>query len=94
MTPVTATIITKNERANIDYALGSLSWADEVLILDSGSTDGTVERAEELGARVVHQDWLGFSQQRNRAAQVATHDWIFQIDADEIVTDELASLYP
>ena len=93
MTPksVSAVIITKNERANIDYAISSLAWADEVLLLDSGSSDGTPARGRELGARVVHQDWLGFSQQRNRAAEVATHDWVFQLDADEIVTAELAA---
>lgn len=90
MTKVSAVIITLNEEAVLARAIKSVAWADEVLILDSGSSDGTVRLAESLGARVEHQAWLGFAKQRNRAAELALYDWVFQLDADEVVTPELA----
>ena len=82
--------MTKNEADKIARAISSVAWADEVLIIDSGSADATRELAESLGARVVEQPWLGFSAQRNRGAALARHDWIFYLDADEVVTDKLA----
>ena len=90
MLGLSAVIMTKNEADKIARALGSVAWADEVLVIDSGSTDATREIAESLGARVVEQPWLGFSAQRNRGAALARHDWIFYLDADEVVTYELA----
>ena len=83
-------IITKNEAANIAACLASVSFADEIIVLDSGSTDGTVELARSLGAQ-VHQsvDWPGFGPQKNRALALATKGWVFSIDADERVTPAL-----
>jgi glycosyltransferase involved in cell wall biosynthesis len=83
-------IITKNEAAHIAACLASVSFADEIVVLDSGSTDGTVELARSLGAQ-VHQsvDWPGFGPQKNRALALATKDWVFSIDADERVTPAL-----
>lgn len=83
-------IITKNEAAHIAECLASVSFADEIIVLDSGSTDRTVELARALGAQ-VHQsaDWPGFGPQKNRALALATQDWVFSIDADERVTPEL-----
>lgn len=87
---LSAVIMTKNEAHKIGRCISSVAWADEVLVIDSGSTDATREIAESLGARVTQQPWLGFSAQRNRGAELARYDWIFYIDADEIVSRELA----
>lgn len=85
-------IITKNEAANIKACLESVAFADEFIVVDSGSTDGTVELAREFGARVeLTADWPGFGPQKNRALDLATGDWVLSIDADERVTPELAS---
>ena len=91
MTPLSVVIMTKNEESVISRCIGSVVWADEVLVIDSGSTDKTKEIAASLGANVYEQAWLGFSAQRNRGAQLAQHDWVLFIDADEIVTEELAA---
>ena len=91
MPELSAVIMTKNEEAKIARCIRSVLWADEVLVIDSGSTDATREIATSLGARIVEQPWLGFSAQRNRGAALAQHDWIFYADADEIVTPELAA---
>ena len=80
---ITATIITLNEERNIARAIESLRCCDEILIVDSGSTDRTVELAEKLGARVLEAGWLGYAAQKNWAAEHATHDWILSLDADE-----------
>ncbi len=89
---ISVTIITRNEEASIAACVQSLSWADEIIVLDSGSTDKTVEIAREMGAKVsVTDDWPGFGPQKNRALEMATGDWIFSIDADERVTPELAA---
>jgi glycosyltransferase involved in cell wall biosynthesis len=86
---ITATIITLNEERNIVRAIESLRCCDEILILDSGSTDRTVELAEKLGARVVEAGWIGFAVQKNRAAELAAHDWILSLDADEALSEAL-----
>jgi glycosyltransferase involved in cell wall biosynthesis len=88
---VTVTIITLNEAANIDACLQSVAWADEILVVDSGSTDGTADLARARGVRVVVREWPGYAAQKNFAAGEARHDWILSIDADERVTAELAS---
>jgi glycosyltransferase involved in cell wall biosynthesis len=83
-------IITKNEAANMRDCLASVAFADEIIVVDSGSSDGTVEICRESGAKVfVHADWPGFGPQKNRALSYASHDWVFSIDADERVTPEL-----
>ena len=84
-------IITRNEADNIAACLASVAFADEVVLLDCGSTDGTVELAGALGAQVhVTDDWPGFGPQKNRALQLARYDWVLSIDADERVSDALA----
>lgn len=86
---VSATIITFNEEANIKSACESVAWADEVLVVDSQSSDRTCEIASECGARVIARPWPGFSLQKQFAVENATHEWIFSIDADERVSEEL-----
>ncbi|MEI7456657.1 MAG: glycosyltransferase family 2 protein [Nitrosomonadales bacterium] len=83
-------IIAKNEAANIGACIQSVAWADEIIVVDSGSTDRTVSIAREMGAQVyLHADWPGFGPQKNRALCYASFEWIFSIDADERVTPEL-----
>ncbi|WP_299759985.1 glycosyltransferase family 2 protein [Ramlibacter sp.] len=85
-------VITKNEILNIGDCLRSVAFADEVVVLDSGSTDGTVDLARSLGATVTQSaDWPGYGPQKNRALAAASGDWVFSIDADEQVTPELAA---
>lgn len=86
---VSVTIITRDEGANIDACLASVAWADEVLVVDCGSTDRTVEIARGRGARVIVKDWPGYGAQKNFAAAEAANDWILSVDADERVTPEL-----
>jgi glycosyltransferase involved in cell wall biosynthesis len=86
---ISATIVTLNEERNIARAIESLRCADEILVVDSGSSDGTRELALRLGARVIEEPWRGYAGQKNFASQCATFDWIFSIDADEAVTEEL-----
>jgi glycosyltransferase involved in cell wall biosynthesis len=89
--PVTVTIITLNESRHIAAAIDSAAWADEVLVVDSGSTDDTVSIAAAGGARVMTRTWPGYVDQKNYAASVASYDWIFSLDADERVTPALAA---
>jgi glycosyltransferase involved in cell wall biosynthesis len=85
-------IITKNEAAHIVDCLDSVAFADEIIVLDSGSTDATRELARALGARVeVNAEWPGFGLQKNRALDLATGDWVLSLDADERVPPELAA---
>jgi glycosyltransferase involved in cell wall biosynthesis len=88
---VSVTIITLNEAEHIAAAIDSVAWADEIVVVDSGSTDGTPEIAGARGARVSHRAWTGYVDQKNHAASLASHDWIFSLDADERVTPELAA---
>ena len=84
-------VITRNEIRNIGACLRSVAFADEVVVVDSGSSDGTVEAARAAGAKViVATDWPGFGPQKNRALDAATGDWVFSIDADEQVGPQLA----
>ena len=89
MTPITAIILAKNEENYIAWCINSILWADEVLVIDSGSSDKTRELAASLGARVYDQPWLGWSGQRNKGVSIAKNDWVFFIEADEIVSAEL-----
>lgn len=90
MTILSIGILTKNEAKLIERCIKSASFADEVIVLDSGSTDETVNIARRLGAKVhISEDWQGFSVQRNRLLAHATGEYIFFLDADEIVTPQL-----
>lgn len=84
-------IITKNEEKFIEDAIISAKFADEILLLDCGSTDKTCEIAKKLEARVESQAWLGFGPQKNSAVKLATNDWVFVLDADERIHPELCS---
>jgi (heptosyl)LPS beta-1,4-glucosyltransferase len=87
---LSAVLIVKDEESNLPACLRSVAWADETVVVDAGSTDRTVEIARELGARTfVEADWQGYGIQRQRAQAQARGDWIFMIDADERVTEEL-----
>src|SRR3977135_1142743 len=86
---ITATIITLNEADNIRAACESAAWPDEILVVDSESTDTTREIAAQCGARVMINPWPGFSAQKQFAVDAASHDWIFSLDADERVSPEL-----
>lgn len=90
--PVSVYIITKNEEPRVARAIRSaVDWADEVIVVDSGSTDNTVPLAESLGARVLHRDWTGYGPQKRFAEEQCRNRWVLNIDADEEVTPELAS---
>ena len=90
MIQLSVIVITKNEAHNIDACLKSVAFADEIVVLDSGSTDGTPELAKKGGAHVSSTtDWQGFGVQKNRALLLAKGDWVLSIDADERVTSEL-----
>lgn len=90
MPTLSVVVITKNEASNIRECLQSVAWADEIIVVDSGSTDDTVNICKKMGAQVyVHADWPGFGPQKNRALAYASKDWVFSIDADERVTPEL-----
>jgi len=88
---LSVTVITKNEAADINATLTSVRWADEIVVVDSHSTDDTVAIARRHTDRVVVRDWTGYIDQKNYAASLAAHDWILSVDADERVTPELAS---
>ncbi|MGP0566022.1 MULTISPECIES: glycosyltransferase family 2 protein [unclassified Nitrospina] len=82
-------LITKNEAVRIRQCLESVKWADEIVVLDSGSTDGTPDICREYTDLVHDVDWPGFGPQKNRALDMATGDWVLSVDADEVVTDAL-----
>jgi glycosyltransferase involved in cell wall biosynthesis len=86
---ISAVIIAFNEQENISDAIKSLAWADEILVVDSESTDGTQTIAESLHAKVLTNKWQGFSKQKQFAVDNAAYDWIFSLDADERVSDRL-----
>lgn len=86
---ISAVIIAYNESRNIGEAIRSVDWADEILVVDSGSMDDTREIAESLGARVIDHPWIGFAEQKQFAIQNAENDRIISLDADERVTTEL-----
>jgi glycosyltransferase involved in cell wall biosynthesis len=87
---VSLVIVAKNEERTIGSVIDAARpLVDEILVVDSGSTDSTIALCEERGARVIHQDWLGYARQKNFALELATKDWILSLDADEILTPAL-----
>ena len=89
MNRISATIITLNEESDLPQCLESLSWVDEIIVVDSGSTDGTVDIARRAGAHVYQEPWRGYGAQKNYAMSLCKGQWILNIDADEVVTAEL-----
>jgi glycosyltransferase involved in cell wall biosynthesis len=88
--PVSLVLITRNAARQLRACLDSARFADEIVVVDSGSDDDTVQLAESMGARVIDQSWLGFGPQKQFAVERAAHDWVLCLDADERVTPELA----
>lgn len=80
-------VITKNEEDRIGHLLESVTFADEIVVIDSGSTDKTLDICRTYGARIFHQDWLGYVGQKQRALELTTGDWILSLDADEVIPD-------
>lgn len=91
MNPLCAVLITRNAAAVIEACLDSLAFADEIVVVDSASTDATAEIAARKGARVVQKEWLGFGRQKQFAVEQASHDWVLCLDADERVSPQLAA---
>lgn len=89
MSSLSVTVITHNEEANIVPCLESASWAAEIVVLDSHSTDRTVELARQITHRVLSVDWQGFGKTKNQAVAAARHPWVFVLDADERITPAL-----
>jgi len=83
-------IVALNEEANLGRTLASVRWADEIVVIDSGSTDRTCDIAREYGAKVIHEPWRGYVAQKNYALELCTQDWILALDADEEVSPGLA----
>ncbi len=86
---LSAVLITRNVASRLEACLQSCAWASEIVIVDSGSTDTTLDIARRFNAKVAHQDWLGFGRQKQFAVGQASHDWVLCIDADERVSDAL-----
>jgi glycosyltransferase involved in cell wall biosynthesis len=86
---ISATVVTLNEEANVARAVESLRCCDEIVVVDSGSSDQTIGVAGRLGARVIESEWRGYAAQKNYAAEQACHDWILSIDADEALSEAL-----
>ena len=93
MQKISVYILTYNEAAKIEAAASSVQWADEVVVVDSFSTDRTAEIARSLGARVVEVPFRGFGDLRNRAVEACDYDWIFSLDADERCTGPCATKF-
>lgn len=89
--PLSVVLITLNAAGQLAECLASVAFADEVVVIDSGSTDGTVALAQRYGARVVAKEWLGFGRQKQFAVEQAANDWVLCVDADERVSPELAA---
>lgn len=86
---ISATIITNNEEANIERCLKSLKWVDEIIIVDSFSTDKTIEICKKYNCKIFQTEWKGFGKTKKFAVENSSNDWILSIDSDEVVTDEL-----
>ena len=88
--PLSLAIICLNEAANIERCIRSVPFVDDIVVLDSGSTDGTGEIARKLGARVFDEDWRGFRDQKRRATELCKNDWVISLDADEALSEAAA----
>lgn len=88
--PLSIVILTKNVEDKLEDCLKSCQWVDDILVVDSGSTDRTIEIAKSFGAYVINQGWMGYGPQRRFAVTQAAHDWVFCIDADERLTPKLS----
>lgn len=88
---ISAYVIAFNEVEKIQQALQSLAWADEIVLVDSHSADGTTEIAESMGAKVIHVAFEGYGHLRNQAIKACSYEWVFSLDADERCTPEVAS---
>ncbi|HIB76497.1 MAG TPA: glycosyltransferase family 2 protein [Flavobacteriales bacterium] len=88
--PLSVTIITLNEEKRLAKCLASVDFADEIVVIDSGSTDQTTALAQQLGAKVISQPWLGYGPQKHFAVQQARYDWVLCLDADEQISPALA----
>jgi glycosyltransferase involved in cell wall biosynthesis len=89
MQKLSVAIVCKNEENNIGRCLESVKWADEIVVIDSGSTDNTVKICRDFGCRVIESEWLGFGKTKALAVSAGCNDWILSLDADEVVTPEL-----
>src|SRR5574343_108191 len=87
--PISVVLITKNAAALLEKCLQSCAFADEIVVVDSGSNDETIAIASAYKARVIHQDWLGFGPQKQFAVRQASHNWVLCLDADERITPAL-----
>jgi len=87
--PISVVIITKNEEHNIERCLKSVQWADEIVVIDNGSSDRTMDICRQYNCRIKETNWLGFGPLKKMAVDLATQDWIFSIDADEQVSEPL-----
>lgn len=88
---ISVVIITKNEELNIERCLRSVQWASETVIVDSGSTDHTLDICKKYNCNIIQTEWLGFGKTKQLAVQSASNEWVLSIDADEEVTPELQS---
>ena len=86
---ITVSIITKNEESNIKRCLESIRWADEIIVVDSGSTDKTLKICQTYHCKIIETEWLGFGLTKQIGVNAASNDWVLSIDADEEVTSEL-----
>jgi len=86
---VSVVIVTKNEESNISECIRSVSWADEIIVVDSSSEDRTCDLCRELGATVIERKWNGYAEQKNFAIEQAKNSWVISLDADERVSDDL-----
>ena len=86
---ITVAMTVFNEERRVEYAIKTATWADEILVVDSGSTDGTIEICKRYTNRIIHQDWLGYSKQKLFSIEKASHDWVFILDQDEEISNKL-----
>ncbi len=89
MKKLSIVILTYNSQKYLKEVLSSITFADEVLIIDSGSSDNTISIAKDMGARVIYQEWLGFAKQKQYGVDLANNDWVFILDSDEVISKPL-----